>query len=211
MASKKTTRRSILYFPWEKQNVTGLSVNLARRVIIIKNTITSATSLFFLSCLQQLEIEFPAEPIYLIFDSCRGGDCIAAKYMYAIIRAVKPPVIGIAKKFVNSAALIPFAACRERIAYYGTTFQFHTSEIIPNKFSRLTASVHAVLSQNGKITDDEVYAMLTEGFGFSQTYLARMLCEEECNIFLKGRQAKEAKEIGIVHIVLSPRTKKKRR
>lgn len=205
MTLEKIKLRSFLYLPEEEPRKNDLSVNFDKRTICIKNRITFVTPLFLLSCLQRFETASSTDPICIIFNSCDGGDCIAAKYMYFVIRATIPPVIGIAKNFVDSAALVPFAACRERIAYYGTKFLFHTTETVPTKLPRLTVSVHAILGQNSKITDDEMYAMLTEGFGFSQTYLVRMLCEKETEISLTGKEANEAKKLGIVHLIIKGR------
>lgn len=213
---QRLSRKTINHFTFLKKekNDGNISISIAKRTIIIKDKITFASSLFLLSYLQFFESLSTVDPIFLIFDSCKGGDCIVAKNMYALIRSVKSPTIGVAKRFVNSAAIVLFAACKERVAYAGTTFQFHLVESefirpisiingkeLPLESGRMTATVHAKLSKDGQEINEDVYAMLTEGFGFKHTYLARMLCEEECNISLEGKQAEDAKKFGIVHII----------
>lgn len=201
------------FFKIHKSNIT---VNMRKRVITLRNQITPMTAVTLLMWLEIFESLSLFQPITLVIDSCRGGDWVAAKHMYASLKHARPPVICIAKKFVHSAAIAVFAGADQRLAYKGTLFQFHTAEssrktgigsrgnlVNPKAIKdRETASLHAQLSREVSMADEEFYEILMEGFGFPHSYLARMFCEKEYVFLIEDTVAGEIAHFEIVHGVI---------
>ena len=218
----KRLKKSVLssFFRIIESNV---SVNIKKRTITLRNQITPMTAVTLLMWLEFFESLSSFDAIVLVIDSCRGGDWIAAKNIYALLKRVRPPVIGIAKSFVHSAALAIFAGTDERLVHVGTHFQFHTAEST-YKFGvdargnivrmraikeRETASLHAQLSKEVNVANEEFYEILTEGFAFPHSYIARMLCEKEYEFHVKDVTAREIMHLGIVHAIISQRKTRK--
>lgn len=208
------------FFKIHKSNIT---VNVKKRVITLRNQITPTTAMTLLMWLEIFESLSLFEPIILIIDSCRGGDWIAAKYMYALLRRAQPLICGVAKNFVHSAAIAVFVGADERWAYGGTLFQFHTVESsrktginsrgnlvnLKGIKNRETASLHAQLSREVSAADEEFYEILTEGFGFPHSYLARMFCEKEYVFLVEDTVTAKIARFGIVHGIISRDKKRK--
>lgn len=191
---------------------------------MLRNQITPMTAIMLLMWLEIFESLSLFGPITFIIDSCSGGNWIAAKHMYASLKHTRPPVIGIAKNFVNSAALAVFAGADDRLVHAGTHFSFHTaaSELsekdaidsrgnlvrIKSVRERETAAFYARISRETRAVDEEFYEILTDGFGFPHSYIARMLCEEERAFFVDETTATEIMRLGIAHSII-PRSKKR--
>lgn len=201
------------FFKIHKSNIT---VNIKKRIITLHNQITPMTAVTLLMWLEIFESLSLFKSIILIIDSCRGGDWVAAKHMYASLKRARPPVVAIAKNFVHSAAIAVFAGADERLAHVGTDFRFHTAEAssrfgidsrgnpvsVKTVRERETAPFHAQISREVSIADEEFYEILTEGFGFPHSYLARMLCEKEYAFFVDDTVAAEIVRLGIVHAIV---------
>lgn len=202
----------------QKRDDSGIFCDLNKRVITLHGRINLQTASKLLAWLHTLEERSLTEPVNFIFNGCIGGDWIAAKHMYASIRRILPPTVGIAKKYVNSAAIAVFAAAQERYAMYGTSFAFHTSDgsrlmydCIRKREERATARYHARLTKETVKIDEEIFSVLTEGFGFTNSYTVRFLCEAEITLTLKGACAREAVEYGIVHHIVRPSSRKRQK
>lgn len=191
-----------------KRKDVGISCDLGRRLITLRGRIMLDTAVKLLMWLHALESQSLTEPIYFIFEACAGGDWVAAKFMYACIRRLLPPTVGLAKRYVHSAAIAVYAATQERFAFEGTTFAFHTSEcwrtLLPQ--DRYTAQFHGKLTRETMLVDEELFHVLSEGFHFQYTYTARILCEAEVQITARMG----ANPFGIFHHVVRYSDRKKR-
>ena len=198
--------RSILM--GQKRKDSDISCDLERRMITLRGKIILDIAIKLLLYLHALESHSLTEPIYFIFEACTGGDWIAAKHMYASIRRLLAPTVGFAKRHVDSAAIAVYAATQERFAVEGTRFLFHTSECsrLAREQDRLTVRFHEKLTQETALVDEEIFRVLSEGFHFQYTYIARILCEAEVEITAHMG----ATPFGIFHHVVRKSSKNKK-
>lgn len=103
----------------------GLTVDLDRRKISLDGLIVKETGFVFHKTLHVMQSESIEEPITIDILRSRGGDCITAIMIYAMLRICAAPIKSVVRHYAKSGACYIFQGASERIMMPGSYLALH--------------------------------------------------------------------------------------